>query len=117
MASSPIATMASQVNKAFTDVFFPAILRRDTEVVGSGDSIEFVTATHSCKALVETYSMSLRADGLVAENERKIMILAGSISVMPKVGDVITVNGGQEFMVLEVSTDPATAIWTCRGRM
>ena len=117
MAISPIAGIAAEVNKAFTDVFFPSVLRRDTEVVGSGDAIEFVTATHPCKALVETYSMSMRIDGLVSENERKIMILAGSISVVPKVGDIITVNGKQEFMVLEVSTDPATAIWTCKGRM
>jgi hypothetical protein len=114
--ASPIAGMAAQINKAFTNIFFDATLRRETES-GSGDSYSFTTASYPCKGLVETFSMALRRDGIVSENERKIMILVGSLSVIPKSGDLLIINNGTEFVLLEVATDPANAVWECKGRM
>jgi hypothetical protein len=70
---------------------------------------------YTCKAIVEVYSDYFRKNGLVDAKDRKVLILADSLSVTPKANDRVTISG-VTFTVMEVDTDPATAVWECKGR-
>jgi hypothetical protein len=53
---------------------------------------------------------------LVDAKDRKVLILAASLEVTPEPGDRITIQN-ITFVIQNVSTDPATAVGECRGRM
>ena len=118
---SPLSgSLAATIGAAFNSLFLDATLTRDVEVTDSPDRESFDPAdptqtAYSCKAIVETYSQMFRRDGLVEANDRKVLILATSLAVTPKAGDRVTISG-VTFMVMEVETDPAVAVWTCQGR-
>lgn len=122
--TSPLAgSLAKTIGGAFKSLFFDAVLTRDGPTTGPDyDPTPGAPLTFACKAIVEVYSVSFRAAGLVQQNERRVLILAASLNIQdvdasrrkPQPGDVLTING-TTFSILEVETDPATAIWTCRG--
>jgi len=112
--ASPLLQVAGIINSAMSFLFLDARLDRDTPL--ETDPITFTVQSYPCRAIVENYDIRLRADGTIKENERQVMILANGIAVMPQAGDRVTVSG-VTFTVLDVSTDPATAVWTCKGRM
>jgi len=117
--TSPLSgSLARTIGGAMQRLFLPAALARDVPAVG-GDPFDPpapTTAHYSCRAIVEAYSEKFRLDGTVQQNDRKVLILANSITVRPQPNDRITISG-ITFTVIEVSTDPAEAVWTCRGRM
>ncbi len=113
--------IAAIVYGAFKDIFLDAVLTRDTPSTNSPDVDRFdpplpTSTTYACKAIVEMYSQRLRQDGLIKANERKVLILANSISVTPEPDDRITIRG-ITFTICKdgVGTDPALAVWECRG--
>lgn len=110
--------IANIVGNALNGLFLPATLIRYTPVVSAdaADPDPPTESTYTCKAIVENYSQRFRIEGLVQENERKVIILATSISVTPKPGDRITIRG-ITFTIEDVATDPALATWECRGKM
>ncbi|MEL6754950.1 MAG: hypothetical protein AAFP81_00830 [Pseudomonadota bacterium] len=67
------------------------------------------------KALVEDYNDYIRATSGIPQNERKVLILGNSLSQTPKPEDII-IMGSQGWLVVEVSKDPANAVYTCRCR-
>lgn len=110
--------IASIVGSALNDLFLSATLIRDVPgtITDVADPPEPTQTTFTCKAIVENYSQRYRVEGLIQENERKVIILATSLAVTPKPGDRITIRG-ITFLIGEVVTDPALATWECRGRM
>lgn len=72
------------------------------------------TATHSCKGYVSTWTDKQLSQTLVQDGDRKIVLLADSLTVTPKPGDKITINSN-DYIIREqgVMIDPSTSIYTC----
>jgi hypothetical protein len=98
-------------------LFLDATLTRDVDgtITDPADPPAPSATDYTCKAIVETYSDYFRKNGLVDAKDRKVLILADSLSVTPAPNDRVTISG-VTFTVMEVDTDPATAVWECKGR-
>lgn len=117
--TSPLAgSLARTIGSAMSSLFLPATLIRDVPQVGGdpADPLPPIPATFNCRGMVEAYSQYFKANGLVEQNDRKVLILAASLSVRPKPNDRVTI-AGITFTIMDVSTDPAEAVWECKGRM
>lgn len=117
--TSPLSgSLAHTVGNAFKTLFLDAMLIRDVPVISPdpADPLPPQNAKYGCKAIVEGYSDYYRTNSLVDAKDRKVLILAASIGVRPEPGDRVTINN-ITFTLQDVSTDPAEAVWTCRGRM
>jgi hypothetical protein len=113
---SILDSVAAAVASAFANVFYPATLysphMRHSD--GRGGRIPTYTA-YTAKALVDDYSAFLRGTLGIPANERNIILLGGSMSVVPKPGDVVTVQAAS-WEVIEVKRDPAAATYQCRSK-
>lgn len=110
--------LAQIVGEAFDEagIFWDASLSRETAGAGPEWNPGSPTSVnYSCKAITDTYSERLRAEGLIKADEVKVLILATSLSVEPKPADKVTIRG-ETYTVLEVSTDPAKAVWVCKAK-
>lgn len=106
------------------DEFLDATLIRKAAVAGTNAWTPGTPQEeeYSCKAMHDEWSASRVAGGLVEASDRKVMILAQTLSTTPVPGDKITIRyetftivsdgGGQP----AVMTDPAQAVWTVRAR-
>lgn len=110
--------LARTVGSAFNTLFLDAVLTRDIPRDGPdpADPLPPVPTEFDCKAIVEKYSDYYRTNGLVDAKDRKVLILAASISTKPQPNDRVTIQN-ITFVVQNVSTDPAKAVWECQGRM
>ena len=126
--ASPLLKVPAQVNKAFTGIFFSAVLTRQTSEGGDGwnpgvgDEV-----TYNCRALVSSWGQQELAGGLVTGNERKVLILAHSLLTQPQNGDEIEMQdgpfAGEKYKISDaptgtqpaVKTDPAKAVWIVRA--
>lgn len=121
MASPLEGSLARTIGGAMRGLFLPATLTRD--VVPSSPAYDpldppaAVPVEYSCKAIVESYSDKFRLEGLVAANERKVLILATSLSVRPQMLDRVTIRGITFTLSDKIKTDPAEAVWECAGAM
>lgn len=116
MASPLETSLAKTLYRHARSVFLDATLARDGAPSGPGyDPTPGTEAIYTCKAIHEEYSEHDRLQGLVQAGERKVLILAGSISVTPTSGDRITIRG-RTFAITDVATDPAQAVWVCKAR-
>ena len=121
MASPLAGSLAATIGAAFYSLFLDATLTRDTDGSNSPDIDRFdppapTSTDYPCKAIVETYKNRYSKDSTIGDKDRKVLILATSIEVPPIPGDRVTISG-VNFTVLDVVTDPATAVWECRGCM
>jgi hypothetical protein len=72
-------------------------------------------STQTVKALVVDYKAYVRATAGIPSNERKVMVQGYGMS--PTIGpDDLLVQGDEAWQVIEVSKDPANAVYTCRCR-
>jgi hypothetical protein len=120
--TSPLSgSLARTIGAAFNTLFLDAMLTRDAPSTG-GDPADPSSGApqqpivKSCKAIVEGYSDYFKANNLVSASDRKVLILATSLSVRPKPEDRVTISG-ITFTLSAVSTDPAEAVWECKGSM
>lgn len=100
------------------DVFLDAALYRDDAGVGGSDFDPAPPGTpqqFACKAIHDSYSDYFQKGGLVEANDRKVLILATSLSIAPVQGDRITIDG-LTLTIVNVKTDPAKAVWECQVR-
>jgi hypothetical protein len=113
---SILDTVAATVAAAFANVFYPATLYsphlRHSD--GRGGRVPTYTA-YTGKALVNDYSVFLRGTLGIPASERNVILLGGSFTVIPKVGDVVTVQGAS-WEVIEIKRDPAAATYECRSK-
>jgi|GEM_PF-5456665 len=125
MVSFLEGSLAKTLGKALSSTFLPATLARSTIAAGPNDwtpGAETVVS-YTCRAIHEEWGSEWLAGGLVDASERKILILANSLSVRPEIGDRITIRA-ETFTIVPadsgkpaVESDPALAIWTCRAKL
>ena len=108
--------LAKTIGKALTPLFYAATLTHQTVTGGDGYDPTTTTADYACKGIVDEYSAFDIANSLAQFNDRKILVLATSLSVTPKPDDTITIRG-VTYRVVNVSTDPALAVWVLQGRI
>lgn len=111
-------SLPATINSAFKSIFYDAVMTVDVpqDSPDPADPLPPVPTPYPCKAIVEAYSDYFRKSGLVDAKDRKVLILANSVKVKPAAGNRVTIQG-ITFTIQEVSTDPATAVWECRGTM
>jgi hypothetical protein len=117
--TSPLSgSLARTIGSAMRSLFLDATLLRDVPAVATEafDPPAPTEAIYTCKAIVEGYAERFRLDGTVSAGDRKVLILATSLSVTPAAGDRVMIRG-ITFTIIEVGTDPAQAVWECKGRM
>jgi hypothetical protein len=117
------------IGAAFNDLFRSAVIERDTQITTNpaspdADAQDWApevtgTTTYTCKAIYETYSKYMMANNMVQANDRKIMILAASLSTNPAIGDRIILDS-LTFVIPaggKIEIDPAGAVWEVQGRI
>lgn len=123
--ASPLDAIAGKIGKAFSGIFYDAILSRDGNMpdpTKPGEPGAVTTTTYPCKAIHEEWGTRYLTGGLVQASDRKVLILASTLSIDPLPGDRITIRGEIFTVVGEgtsgqpaISTDPAKATWTLRA--
>lgn len=123
--TSPLAgSLAVTIGKAFNGLFLDATLTRVTQGAGPDPWTPGapVPSVYPVKAIHDQWAAGLLAQGLVAADDAKLIILAATCPVKPQSGDTITIRGEAFTIVPEgsgkaaVSTDPALATWECRAK-
>jgi len=120
--TSPLSgAIAKAIYGGMKGVFLDATLTRTTPGTPDPDEpwvpVSDTTTDYPCKAIVEQYSDFQIANSLVQANDRKVLILANSLSVVPQLTtDAVTVRGETYQIIGEVKTDPALAVWEVQGR-
>jgi|APCry1669192522_1035417.scaffolds.fasta_scaffold02312_4 hypothetical protein len=111
-------TLPATINSAFKSLFYDAVMTVDVpqDSPDPADPLPPVPTPYPCKAIVEAYSDYFRKSGLVGAKDRRVLILAKSVAVKPAPGMRVTIQN-VTFTIQDVSTDPATAVWECRGTM
>lgn len=79
----------------------------------SDDTIE--TTDYECRGYVDTFDDSYRAGGLVQQGDLKVVIVANTLSITPTLADTVTVRG-ETYNIVNVSSDPALALWEVQAR-
>ena len=118
MVSPLSGSLAAQIYSGMKNLFLDATYTVDVPgtIVDPADPPAPTATNYSCKAIVEKYSDYYSKNGLVGDGDRKVLILANSLSVRPVPNSRVTV-GTTIFTVINVDTDPATAVWTLQGRL
>jgi hypothetical protein len=122
MVSPLQGTIAKAIYSGMKGIFFDAVLTRTTPSTPDSSTpwvpVAGTSVNYTCKAIDESYSDYQIANSLVGAKDRKILILANSLSVVPQVAtDTITINGVTYKLFGEVKTDPATAVWEIQGKI
>jgi len=104
------------VGNAFGGFFLNATYRRDADVQNPDTgTVTRTTLDYACKAIMEMTPTRLRAGEAWVEGDRRFLVLAASLSIVPKPGDRVVFNG-ETWAVVSIDTDPATATWSIQGR-
>jgi hypothetical protein len=123
--TSPLAgSLAATIGGAFKGVFLDATLDRIERAAGPNDWTPGAgtPVTYPIKAVHDQWAAGLLAQGLVAADDVKLLILSASCPVKPRSGDQVTIRGEAFTIVPEgsgkgaVSTDPALAVWEIRAK-
>ena len=106
--------LSAVLNRAFAGIYLPATLH----VSGSGyDEAGNPTAgtdtDYDCRAMIDDISEVARAQAGYTERERRIMVLADSVAVVPTTNDSITVKG-ERYAIMGVNSDPAESYYSMR---
>lgn len=116
--------LKATIGMALTGLFRDATLERDgtstsnSPDVDAADWAPIVTGTtqYTCKAIYESYSNYSHANNLVDINDRKVLVLASTLSTTPIPGDRVIIDS-LTFDVEQVDTDPANAVWQLKAKV
>lgn len=104
---------------ALADDFRPATLKVPGEPTSNGEGgwIPGVTASRTCRALVDDYSDFRRSALGIPAKDRKIIVLAATVQdgASPAVGHTLNIEG-RDWQIIAVTRDPASATWECQAR-
>lgn len=105
------------IGGAFSDtsLFFSDATLTHPEQGGGWNEAPAEADAYPCKAMIDTYSDHMRATADIPGTDVRLMIVGASILVDPLKGDTVTLQG-RRWTLIEVSTDPARAMWTCQAR-
>lgn len=106
--------IAAMLNDVLGEGLLPVTLRRPTRAAdGQGGFLPSYSA-HAGKGFVEDYSDMARRSGIPG-SDRKIVVLAKSLDLVPLRDDEVTVRGAT-YKVVEVRSDPALATYELQVR-
>lgn len=116
--------LADMIADGLGPMFLDATLTRMEANAGDNDWTPGTPfeVSYDCKAMHDAWGASTISGGLVDAADRKVMILASTLSTTPIPGDRINIRD-ETFIVVSngrgqpaVTTDPAQAVWTIRAR-
>src|SRR6266700_1203824 len=95
MVSPLLGSLATKIAQKMSFLFLDATLTRDVPGVATdpADPPLPTSVVYSCKAIEEDFSIFLKAQGLVHENDVRVLILAKTLAVRPLPLDRITIRG------------------------
>lgn len=117
-------SLATTIAGALRSLFLDATLTRYVEgtVTDEADPPPPTQVSYPCKAIEDQFSANVLAQGLVRTSDVNILILAKTLAVDPRPGDLITIRGVTRQIVPSgtgglagVTSDPARATWSCRA--
>lgn len=121
MASLLEGEIAKRVYSAFKGKLLSGTLRRESVDESSGldefgDPITQDASTWDCQGFVDEYSEFIRAQARIPDTDLKISIFAKSLpsGIRPVQGDQVKFRGTW-YQLRNADTDPAEALWVCRG--
>ena len=109
------------MNQALGKHLLPATLISKTPGSRTGSALTAGTnpdeTQASARGIVEDYSAGQVNGTLIQKDDRKVLLLGGSISggVVPKPGDQVTIQG-LTYNVVDVDSDPANATYVLQAR-
>lgn len=121
--SSPLqGPLAEEIADAVSDIFYDVTLTRESDNYDpSTMSASGTEQGFTGKGMVDEFSKRLVEDGVVQRNDRKVLLAQTTFTdsngdpVKPIPGDTIQARG-ETYEVIDVSQDPAQALWEVQGR-
>ncbi|MGE0749338.1 MAG: hypothetical protein AB7K64_02010 [Variibacter sp.] len=110
--------IAETVADALLEAAIPLDLVLTRTTPGGGDPFDPDPPTstdYACKGFLDSYSVLERAGSLIEAGDAKIVIVATTLSIEPAPGDSVTVRG-KSYAIVNVSADPAVALYELQGR-
>lgn len=117
--TSPLAgSLARQAAAALKSLMLPAVLTRITPGEYDPDSGTSADAemAYSCRGFLETYSTYTESARSLAPTVRKVIVLAATLPITPRLDDKVTISG-ETFTVKRIDSDPAKATWEMEGHL
>jgi hypothetical protein len=107
------------INSAFNNLFYDAVMTVDVSQEGPNpvDPPPPVPTPYPCKAYVEKYSAYYRASSLVEASDRKVIVLASSLAVVPVNGARLMVNNITFSIISHNDGGSNGSVWEIQGRM
>lgn len=116
MTSLLQGALAKTIAKSMGPIFYEATVVRETPGGGPGWNPGAPTQTsYACKGMVDTYSAYERQNLQIQGGDVKILLLAATLSIEPTTADKVVARG-VTYAIVDVSTDPARAVWTLQAR-
>lgn len=87
---------------------------------GLGDPADTETTEWPCQGFVDSYSDKFRPNDGVPSVDAKVSIFAKSLpaGVRPEKDDIVEMPTGIAYQLGDdIKTDPATALWECKGTL
>lgn len=112
--------LANQVFAAFKGKLLFGLIRQFSAPISGGldsygDAIETVPTDTAIQGFVEDYSAYYRATAGIPATDIRVNIFAKSApAIVPGRDDKVQMNGVW-YQLRAVTTDPATAMWTCQA--
>lgn len=107
--------IAAAIYAGFKGRLLTGTLRRETPGSGTdgfGDPNPGTTADYTFEGIKESYNASFRASAGIPQTDVRFLIIARSLSVTPRRGDMVRFGSGAWHQVREIEAiDPATATY------
>lgn len=85
-----------------------------------GDPQDVEKLSWRCQGFVDNYSEAFRTQHQIPDTDAKVCIFAKSLpaGVRPQKDDIVEIPTGTSYQLRSpIMTDPATALWECRGTL
>jgi hypothetical protein len=118
MTSILQGSLAKKIGKAVGRLFYDCKVLVYTP--GSGPAYDPGDPTYkttTCKGMIGTYADSLIDGTLIKQGDAKVTITTTCCSNMPRPAKDKIVIRGNTYAIVNVSTDPAQALWICQCRL
>jgi hypothetical protein len=112
------ADIAGKLNKAMGSLLFDVVLTKRTSSLRSQNltaGIDTIERQYTGRGFVEDYTEDQIDGTRVQVGDRKITILGASITVVPEIGDSLTIEGAT-YIIVHIRRDPAGATYECQSR-
>jgi hypothetical protein len=113
--------IAKAVHKGLKGKLLRGTLRKNVSAVSTGlddlgDPVDTAPESYRCEGFVDNYDAAYSARAGIPSTDVQINIIAGSLKkgIIPETDDKVLMKG-QWHQLREAKTDPATAMWVCRG--